>query len=135
MGRSADEHGHGSTAEREAIVAVALDYVAGWFDADAARMERALHPDLAKRSLQADGHVRTMTAPMLLEFTIQARGRSEDSPDRRVHVEVLHIDETLASAVVRCHQYVDHLHLVRTADGWKILNILARRRHRSPGPP
>jgi hypothetical protein len=135
MGRSAEEHGHGSAAEREAIVSVALDYVAGWFDADSERMERALHPDLTKRALKADGSVVTLTAPMLLELTIQARGRSEDAPDRRVKVEVLHMDELLASAVVRCHQYIDHLHLVRTDGGWKILNILARRRHRGSAAP
>jgi hypothetical protein len=32
------------------IVACALDYYEGWFDGDAARMERALHPELVKRS-------------------------------------------------------------------------------------
>ena len=37
-------------ADRDAIVRVALDYFEGWFDGDAARMERTLHPDLAKRS-------------------------------------------------------------------------------------
>ena len=39
-----------TVADRDAIVRVALDYFEGWFDGDAARMERALHPDLAKRS-------------------------------------------------------------------------------------
>ena len=37
-------------ADRDAIMRVALDYFEGWFDGDAARMERVLHPDLAKRS-------------------------------------------------------------------------------------
>ena len=37
-------------ADHDAIVRAALDYFEGWFDGDAARMERALHPDLAKRS-------------------------------------------------------------------------------------
>ena len=36
-------------AERAMIVATALDYFEGWFDGDAVRMERALHPELAKR--------------------------------------------------------------------------------------
>ena len=41
-----------STAAYEAaIVRTVLDYLEGWFDGDAARMERALHPDLAKWSL------------------------------------------------------------------------------------
>lgn len=43
------------TTEEAAIVAAALDYFDGWFDGDATRMERALHPKLAKRALKADG--------------------------------------------------------------------------------
>jgi hypothetical protein len=35
--------------EEAAIRATALDYVEGWYTGDAARMERALHPELAKR--------------------------------------------------------------------------------------
>ena len=38
------------SAEEAAIRATVLDYVQGWYDGDAARMERALHPELAKRS-------------------------------------------------------------------------------------
>ena len=37
-------------ADHDAIVRVALDYFEGSFDGDAARIERTLHPDLAKRS-------------------------------------------------------------------------------------
>jgi hypothetical protein len=37
------------SADEDAIRAVVLDYVEGWFDGDAARMERALHPELVKR--------------------------------------------------------------------------------------
>jgi alkyl sulfatase BDS1-like metallo-beta-lactamase superfamily hydrolase len=38
-----------------AIRETVLDYFEGWFDGDPARMERALHPDLAKRSVAEDG--------------------------------------------------------------------------------
>jgi hypothetical protein len=38
------------TDEQE-IRSTVLDYFEGWFDGDAVRMERALHPQLAKRSL------------------------------------------------------------------------------------
>ena len=40
-----------SADDRAAVVRTALDYFEGWFDGDAARIERALHPELAKRSL------------------------------------------------------------------------------------
>jgi len=34
--------------DEAAIRGVVCDYVDGWFDGDAARMERALHPELVK---------------------------------------------------------------------------------------
>ena len=52
-GRGGD---HGSstqaTPDEAAIVEAVLDYFEGWFDGDAAAMERALHPGLAKRALE-----------------------------------------------------------------------------------
>ena len=38
-----------SPADEAAIRAAALDYIEGWYTGDAARMERAVHPDLVKR--------------------------------------------------------------------------------------
>jgi hypothetical protein len=35
------------TDDRTAIVRTALDYLEGWFDGDAGRVERALHPQRA----------------------------------------------------------------------------------------
>jgi hypothetical protein len=39
----------------QAIRAVALDYIEGWFDGDASRMERALHPELVTRCRGIEG--------------------------------------------------------------------------------
>jgi hypothetical protein len=43
-----------AAADSAAIRRVALDYIEGWYTGDAARMERALHPDLAKRIVESD---------------------------------------------------------------------------------
>ena len=43
-----------SPADSEAITKTALDYIEGWYTGDAARMERALHPELAKRMISTD---------------------------------------------------------------------------------
>ena len=40
-----------SSDTREAITKVALDYGEGWYEGDADRMARALHPELAKRMI------------------------------------------------------------------------------------
>ena len=38
-----------TTTDAQQISATVLDYVEGWFDGDADRMRRALHPELVKR--------------------------------------------------------------------------------------
>ena len=66
-------------ADRDAIVRVALDYFEGWFDGDAARMERTLHPDLAKRSpddAPAPGELEKLTAPEMIEATAKGIGKT-----------------------------------------------------------
>jgi hypothetical protein len=35
----------------DAVRSAVMDYVEGWFEGDAGRMERALHPELVKRCL------------------------------------------------------------------------------------
>ena len=72
-----------TVADRDAIVRVALDYFEGWFDGDAARMERALHPDLAKRSpddAPAPGELEKLTAREMIEATAKGSARRETFP-------------------------------------------------------
>ena len=59
------------TTTEAAIVSAVLDYFEGWFDGDAGvRMERALHPDLAKRSLEKDGQtLDKISAEWMIEAT------------------------------------------------------------------
>jgi hypothetical protein len=117
-----------SSDDRAAVVATALDYFEGWFDGDAARIERALHPELAKRSLgQAPSgteQLGTLTARQMIEATAGGEGQREDPGDRRIEVEVEHLHGTIANVTVRSAVYVEYLQLVRTRDGWKIVNAL-----------
>ena len=43
-----------SNDDAAAIRKPALDYIEGWYEGNAARMESALHPELAKRALIVD---------------------------------------------------------------------------------
>jgi hypothetical protein len=113
------------TTAEAAIVNTVLDYFEGWFDGDAARMERALHPDLAKRSLEQDG--RTLdetTAEWMIEATGRGVGRERDPGDRRIEVEVEDVHGSIANATVRSAVYREYVQLVRTPEGWKIVNTL-----------
>jgi hypothetical protein len=110
-----------SEVERVAIVATVLDYFVGWFDGDAARMERALHPALAKRGPE----LRTATKEQMVAWTDEGEGKAEDpGPGRRIDVTVVDVHGTIASAVLDSDVYREYLHLVRTDDGWRIVNAL-----------
>jgi hypothetical protein len=112
---------------RQAIVATALDYYEGWFDGEPDRMERALHPDLAKRSLGEDGmSVETISAREMVEATAKGIGLTRDpGVDKRdIEIRVDHVYENIATVTVTSAVYVDDLQLARTRDGWKIVNVL-----------
>ena len=116
-----------STTATEQITATALDYIEGWFDGDAERMRRALHPDLAKRSLALDDgveQIKTLTAEQMIGWTGEGMGRAEDPADRRIEVTVNRVDDRIETATCLCAIYVDYLQLARTSEGWKIVNVL-----------
>ena len=113
------------TAAEAAIVTTVLDYFEGWFDGDAGRMERALHPDLAKRALEKDGlTLNETTAQWMIDATARGLGSERDPGDRRIEVEVEDVYGTIANATVRSAVYREYVQLVRTPHGWKIVNTL-----------
>jgi hypothetical protein len=111
-----------------AIERTILDYFEGWFDGDTARMKRALHPELAKRPGRVDhslaGRLGTLTAQEMIERTGAGVGKTRDVPDRRIEIDVVDVFDDIASATVRSAVYYEYVHLVRTLDGWKIVNTL-----------
>ena len=117
-----------NTTEEAAIVATALDYFEGWFDGDAVRMDRALHPALAKRSFrQVDrnaAEMGTVTKEQMVAWTAEGEGKNEDPGDRRIEVDVVDLHGNIATVIVRSAVYREYLHLVRIDDGWKIVNAL-----------
>lgn len=113
------------TAAEAAVVNVVLDYFEGWFDGDAGRMERALLPGLAKRSLEKDGRtLNETTAEWMIDATARGLGRERDPGDRRIEVKVEDVYGAIANATVRSAMYREYVQLVRTPEGWKIVNAL-----------
>ena len=108
----------------QAIITAALDYYEGWFDGKPERMERALHPDLVKRSIQQDRTIETISARQMIDATAAGVGRQRDPGDRRIDVHVDHVHGSIATATVTSAVYVDYLQLVRDGGDWKILNVL-----------
>ncbi len=115
-------------ADSAAIRATALDYIEGWYAADPARMERALHPHLAKRFLEArsDGGVQ-LTETSALELVQQVRsggGSATPATLRRTDVCLLDIFQDVASVRVDAHGWIDYMHLAKVDGQWRIVNVL-----------
>src|SRR5262249_22715008 len=118
-------------ADEAAIVATALDYFEGWFGGDPVRMERALHPGLAKRAMDPEegGALSEETFRSMVDATERGVGttRLPADGDPRIDVEVVDVYDTIASVTVRSAVYHEYLHMVRTPSGWKIANALWQR--------
>ncbi|HJQ54475.1 MAG TPA: nuclear transport factor 2 family protein [Gemmatimonadaceae bacterium] len=117
-----------SAADSAAIRATALDYIDGWYAADGTRMERALHPELAKRIVRSDslGHYRldTQSAMTLVQNTRAEGGKQTPMADRRDDVRILDIFQNAASVRVDASYWVDYLQMARWRGRWVIVNVL-----------
>jgi len=117
-----------SPADSTAVTATALDYIEGWYEADATRMERALHPHLAKRFVEDLGPAGVrLTDTSALELVEQVRaggGSSVPRDVRRTDVRILDMFQDVASVRVDAHGWIDYMHLARFNGQWKIVNVL-----------
>lgn len=116
--------------DRRAIERTALDYIEGWYTQDAARMERALHPQLIKRRVGIDSgsdnwYLDEGSGLRLVQATRPAPGEvARPLGDRRREVVILDVFGNAASVKIEADAWVDYLHLVRWEGEWKILNVL-----------
>lgn len=110
--------------DKAAIIATVTDYYESWFDGDAARMERTLHPELAKRGRKPDGSIDADTAQTMVNYTKQGMGKAMRPADLDMKIRVDDLYEHIATATVYNALYIEYLHLIRTPDGWKILNAI-----------
>lgn len=120
----------GQSEDLAQIRQAALDYMQGWYEADAERMGRSLHPELAKRRIPRDPHTgeesfRHITKKLIVELTQQGGGSDDAPADRRYYdVTVLDVFGDIASVKANSYDYVDYLHLARSQGRWVIVNVL-----------
>jgi hypothetical protein len=118
-----------STADSAAIRATALDYIDGWYAADGARMERALHPELAKRIVISDpasgrSQLRQMGAMALVQGTRSGGGSTIPAAERKDDVKILDIYQNVASVRVTAATWIDYMHMSKVSGRWVIVNVL-----------
>jgi hypothetical protein len=122
-----------NTADSAAIRTTALDYIDGWYSADAPRMERALHNHLAKRLVYSDSaghsHLVDLTALELVQGT--GHHPAAAAADRREDVKILDIFGNAAMVRIDATEWVDYLQEVRWNGRWVIINVVWENRTRS----
>ncbi len=117
-------------ADKSAVRQAALDYIEGWFEGSVERMDKALHPQLAKRLLEVDPQtgkerLTPLTKDQMVEFTKRGGGSRIPADQRRIQVTVLDMTATMAFVRSDCSQFIDFLTLAKGEGGqWKIINVL-----------
>lgn len=117
-----------TAADSSGIRQAALDYIEGYYTGDGARMERALHPELAKRIVRTNEQGRSMLQQMsALSLVLGTRaGGGKDTPvaEQRKDVTIFDIYQNAASAKIYASGWVDYLHLAKWNGRWVIVNVL-----------
>lgn len=113
----------------EAIKQTALDYGEGWYEGNAERMERALHPELAKRAFFPDprsgkGRIDHMSAMSLVKATRDGHGTKTPTDQRRTEVTILEVFGNAACVKLEMHDWVDFMHMAKLGGRWVIVNVL-----------
>jgi hypothetical protein len=107
--------------DQELVTQTVQDYFEGRYDADVARTDRALHPDVVKRSPAEDGGA-ILTKELMLQACAGCEGAK--IADRWMKIDIADICAGIASAAVRSARYREYLRLIKTGGQWKIADAL-----------
>lgn len=117
-----------TAADSAGIRQAALDYIEGYYEGDGARMERAVHPELAKRIVRSGENGRSqlsqMSAMTLVAGTRAGGGKDTPAAERLKDVTILDVYQNAASAKIYASGWVDYLHLAKWNGRWVIVNVL-----------
>lgn len=117
-----------TAADSSAIRRTALDYIEGYYEGNGTRMERALHPELAKRIVRTNEQGRNqlgqMSAMSLVLGTRDGGGKDTPAAEQRKDVTIFDIYQNAASAKIYASGWVDYLHLAKWNGRWVIVNVL-----------
>jgi hypothetical protein len=118
-----------SDPESALIRATALDCIERFYTGDANRMERALHPELAKRIVITDpgsslSRLDQMSAMTLVQRTRAGNGK-KIAPNRRLEeVTILDRYQNVAAVKIVASDWIDYLQMAKFNGDWKIVNVL-----------
>lgn len=119
-----------TAADTAGIRAAAMDYIEGWYAGDAARMERAVHPELVKRIVTVNSAMGGRSqlesiGAMTMVLRTRAGGGSRTPPERQQKdLTILDIFANAAVAKIIASDWVDYLELAKWNGRWVIVNVL-----------
>jgi len=116
-----------SSNEKAAVTAVAQNYMDAYYTADAARMQKTLHPDFHKRTLRTvNGHTEISedTVQSMVEGVRLGSGKEIPVADRVQQIEVLDVYRNAASVKVVTGRWVDYMHLSKLNGEWRVLDVV-----------
>ena len=112
-----------------AIKQAAMDYIEGWYEGNAERMEKALHPELAKRAVFTEANsgrsrLDHMGAMTLVQYTRYGGGKRTPVEEQQKDYILLDIFQNTACAKVIASDWIDYMQLAKYNGQWKIINVL-----------
>ena len=119
-----------TAADREAVKQAALDYVEGIYNVEPSRIERSVHPKLAKLGFYrppADDAYRpgsAMTFERLVEIAKNYNKEGKLPKDAPKEVKILDLLDQTASVKLVAEWGVDYMHLAKFDGKWMIVNVL-----------
>ncbi len=127
-----------TAADSSAIRAAALDYAEGWYEGNAERMSRAVHPELVKRIVVSDtatkrSVIQTMGATALVNGARRGWGKETPAARRQKDVTILDIFGSAASVKAVMADWIDYLQVAKVDGRWVIVNVLWERKPGSEG--
>jgi len=119
-----------ASSDTQKVIQVAERYIRSQHQPNGEMMAKALHKKLAKRTYWLGANKQEFT----LESSYQGMIRVAETYNRygnkfpaqpRIDVQVLDIDQRVASIKLIADDWIDYMHLVKTDKGdWKIINVL-----------
>ncbi len=129
-----------SEKEKAAIKETVLNYLEGWYEGNAERMDKALHPELMKRAPRpfpptGGMIIDSASKSNMVEYTRAGFGKKFPKDKLKITVDILDVYRHIATVKTTTPQFIDYIHLVKIEGEWKILNVLWEGTQPPPPPP
>lgn len=117
-------------ADREAVRQAVLDYVEGIYNVEPSRIERSVHPKLAKTGFYQGSKDETyrpgsnMTFEQLVEVAKNWNKAGKLRKDAPKEITVYDVLDQTATAKLVAEWGIDYMHLAKFDGKWMIINVL-----------